>query len=79
MTKEKTLPVACTIKLTIVNDTSIVVDDTTTWSVYPGASTMKEFRNKLVFVFGKPFQPSLFVGKAGAYPRVDTLKSALLE
>jgi hypothetical protein len=28
-----------------------------------------------VFVSGKPFQPSLmFVGKAGAYPRVEHLK-----
>ncbi len=29
----------------------------------------KNFRNKLVFVPGKPFQPGLMIaGKAGAYP-----------
>ncbi len=32
-------------------------------------SLIYDFRNKLVFVPGKPFQPSLmFVGKARAYP-----------
>jgi hypothetical protein len=32
------------------------------------------FNNKLVFVPGKPFQPSLmFVGKTGAYLRVEHL------
>jgi hypothetical protein len=31
------------------------------------------FRHKLVFVTGRPFQPSLmFVGKAGAYPIEET-------
>jgi hypothetical protein len=34
----------------------------------------------MVFVPGKPFQPSLmFAGKAGAYPRVEHLKIASLQ
>jgi len=32
-----------------------------------------------MFVLGKPFQPNLiFVGEAGAYPRVEHLKGASL-
>jgi len=43
-----------------------------------------DFRNKLVFVLGKPFHPRLvhprlvFAGKDGAYPRVEHLKVASL-
>jgi hypothetical protein len=34
------------------------------------SSLMAERRNKLVFVHGRSFQPSLmFAGKAGSYPR----------
>jgi hypothetical protein len=36
-----------------------------------------DFRNKLVSVPGKPFQPSLmFAAKAGANPRLENLKIA---
>ncbi len=50
----------------------------------PGLNVKKLFMDVIyearVFVYGKPFQPSLMlVGKAGAYPIEDSFRCSTLE
>ena len=49
------------------------------WGLYYKTFYGRNFRNKLVFAPGKPFQPSLmFAGKDRAYPSGVPFKSSTL-